>query len=472
MKYTLTLFCLLFLASSSFGDNTKSHICACDLDIENYTPVERGSGFSALDKQKWNQFYQGIALANTIIFKNVADLENTKRPKNGIQDFLVEKASNLNIPDNQHHLFLGKQKQDSTYVIGDHQDDNLFKAQVYTIACLYVNQFNIPQVITNAEFNDKVAELKQEIESKTNSITLLKQLSFGIVAVLLAVLALLLWQLFGTKGPKKVKTTPTKTVKQEETKKTQSSSVARPHNTNRQQSSSSAKGKGGGGKKSKGRKNRGKQSTNRQNANVQSTPPPAEPKAPPQNIDPIVEPEKESLEEIVSALLDKKLEGFNQEITSKISDLDASIFNTVNKVIQAAFEGQNKKQVPSPTTKFTPPAKKNPSNKNKAEPAVVIMAAMPNQQGYFHATQKAYKPGTSVFEIHLKNENDKEGTFVITKNSDAYDSLFEYVDDLRGAIKLLGSDNRPKGSNFRQTAGKVEFDGEYWKITEKMKLNW
>jgi len=95
-------------------------------------------------------------------------------------------------------------------------------------------------------------------------------------------------------------------------------------------------------------------------------------------------------------------------------------------------------------------------------------ARMPSGNLFFNLSLQADYPDTP-FVITLRGS---EGTFDLVKDGPTLERLFSMTDQLKDACELLNINNPTLKTYEVKAPGKIVLAGEYWQITEKLKLDW
>ncbi len=122
---------------------------------------------------------------------------------------------------------------------------------------------------------------------------------------------------------------------------------------------------------------------------------------------------------------------------------------------------------PAPPQPSVIPPPKTEAPKSSATAISTWHARIPSGNLFFSLSSTPEYPDTP-FEITLTSES--EGDFNLTKDPDTLKRLFSMTDQLKDTCELLSiSDFNPNA--FSSTPGKVTREGEYWRITAKIKLS-
>jgi hypothetical protein len=99
----------------------------------------------------------------------------------------------------------------------------------------------------------------------------------------------------------------------------------------------------------------------------------------------------------------------------------------------------------------------------------LIYASDP-QNNTFHRLHDQFVPHETRYIIRPINAT--EGEFELVKDPETREAAFMYIDSLKDACELYGTD-RPNKVRYRNGEfGKVRKEGDYWVITKKLPLEW
>lgn len=127
------------------------------------------------------------------------------------------------------------------------------------------------------------------------------------------------------------------------------------------------------------------------------------------------------------------------------------------------------KVVPKPETPLAEDPVRPPANPPTRQPETTeIYARMPSGNLFFNLSPAPNYPDTP-FVITPSGET---GDFTLVTDTDTLERLFSMIDQLKDACELLNVNSPDPKGHFTAVSGKVARDGEYWRITEKIKLNW
>ena len=101
---------------------------------------------------------------------------------------------------------------------------------------------------------------------------------------------------------------------------------------------------------------------------------------------------------------------------------------------------------------------------------ILIYTGRPNRS-YFDKVYKEFSPQKTYFVIVVPDKNrPNRGLYTIANEYETKKHLFLFSDSLIDACDLQGKGNPPYNASI--TPGVVEKDGNYWKIVEKIKVEW
>lgn len=128
-------------------------------------------------------------------------------------------------------------------------------------------------------------------------------------------------------------------------------------------------------------------------------------------------------------------------------------------------------KIPPPI--MPPPAEQPPPETEPKQPEAVaspgvLYARMPSGNLFFNLSPIPNYPDTPF----IITQNGDTGEFTLATDPDTLERLFSMIDQLKDACELLNVNAPDPKGHFDIAKGKVVREGEYWKITEKIKMNW
>lgn len=151
------------------------------------------------------------------------------------------------------------------------------------------------------------------------------------------------------------------------------------------------------------------------------------------------------------------------------------ISQEISKLVSVALNTKVETSMPEPKVeKNIHSSLKNVIN-SKAESNIqqvtAIFAAAP-QGNLFHKLSDQFHPFESLYIILPNPINREVAAYSLVKDSATLEHAFSMVDSLRDACDLLGKNNPTAKTMIIRKEGRVEKQGDYWMIVEKLHLDW
>lgn len=166
----------------------------------------------------------------------------------------------------------------------------------------------------------------------------------------------------------------------------------------------------------------------------------------------------------------------NQEAPTQINEILASLSilnNHVAKIVstyeQKIIDLTQKNKVETEPNK-TKIEQETPLAKTSYPADSKIIYSNHPENGYFNRLSEFFEAQKVVYQIIINKRNPNDGVYTMVDDPETRKYHYNFPDALRQGCNLKGTGN--PSLNAKINEGRVQRDGDLWKITKKIDLNW